>query len=66
MLLLGEELTSFAPSNQVLSVRHGGGPVKARPVGFPHQDCGGCVVTTFPTVNFLQELETFRTEDALH
>jgi hypothetical protein len=62
VLLLGKELASFAQPNQVLSVRHGSGPVEARPVGFPHQVCRGCVVTAFPAVNFLH----FRSEDALH
>jgi hypothetical protein len=66
VLLLGEELEALAPPDQVLIVSHGGGPVKARPVGFPHQVCGGCVVTAFSTVDFLQELKTFRSEDALH
>jgi hypothetical protein len=36
-----------------LSVSHVGRPVKARPVGFPHQVCGGCVVTAFPAVDFV-------------
>jgi hypothetical protein len=66
MLLIGEELTALAPPNQVLSVGHSGRPVKARPVGFRHQVCGGCVVTAFPVVDFLQELKTFQSEDALH
>jgi hypothetical protein len=66
VLLLSEELASFAPPNQVLSIGHGGRPVEARPVGFPHQVCEGCVVTTFSAMNFLQELKTLRSEDALH
>jgi hypothetical protein len=66
VLLPRKELASFAPPNQVLSVHNGGGLVEARPAGFSHQVCGGCVVTAFPAVNFLQELETFRSEDALH
>jgi hypothetical protein len=66
VLLLCEELAAFAPPNQVLSVSHGSRPVKARPVSFPHQVCGGYVVTAFSTVDFLQEPETFRLEDALH
>jgi hypothetical protein len=65
VLLLGEELAAFAPPNQVLSVSHGSRPVEARPVGFPHQVFGSYVVTAFPTVDFLQELKTFRSEDAL-
>jgi hypothetical protein len=44
----------------------GSRPVKARSIGFPHQVCGGCMVTAFPTVDFRQELEIFRSEDALH
>jgi hypothetical protein len=66
VLLLGEELVALASPNQVLSVGHSGRLVKTRPVGFPHQVCGGCVVTALPTVDFLQELKTFRSEDALH
>jgi hypothetical protein len=66
MLLLGEELATLASLKQVLSVGHSGRPVKTQPVGFPHQVCGGCVVTAFPAVDFLQELKTFRSEDALH
>jgi hypothetical protein len=58
VVLLGEELAALAPLNQVLSVGHGGRPVKARPVGFPHQVCEGCVVAAFPAVDFLQELKT--------
>jgi hypothetical protein len=65
-MLLGEELAALAPPNQVLSVGHGGRLVKARSVGFPHQVCRGCVVTAFLVVDFLQELETFGSEDALH
>jgi hypothetical protein len=53
VLLLGEELAALTPPNQVLSVSHVGRPVKARPVGFPHQVCGGCVVTAFPAVDFV-------------
>jgi hypothetical protein len=66
MLLLGEELTTFTLSNQVLSVSQGGGLVETRPKGFSHQICGGCVVAAFPTMDLLQELKTFRSEDALH
>jgi hypothetical protein len=66
VLLLGEELAALASPNQVLSVDHSGRPVKARPVGFPHQVCGGYVITTFPTMDFLQERKTFQSEDALH
>jgi hypothetical protein len=66
MLLLGEELATLAPPNQVLSVNQGGRPVEARPIGLSHQVCGGCMVAAFPAMDFLQELKTFRSEDAFH
>jgi hypothetical protein len=53
VLLLGEELATLASLNQVLSVSQGGGRVEARPEGFFHQICGGCVVVAFPTMNLL-------------
>jgi hypothetical protein len=66
VLLLGEELATLAPPNQVLSVSYGSRPVEARLVGCPHQVCGGCVVTAFPGMDFLQKVKTFRSEDTLH
>jgi hypothetical protein len=53
MLLLGEELATLTSPNQVLSVNQGSGPVEARPEGFSHQICGGCVVDAFPTMDLL-------------
>jgi hypothetical protein len=66
VLLLGEELATLAPPNQILSVSQGSRPVEARPIGFSHKVCGGCVITAFPAMDFLQELKTFRSEDAFH
>jgi hypothetical protein len=36
VLLLGKELATLAPPNQVLSVSQGSRPVEARPAGFSH------------------------------
>jgi hypothetical protein len=66
VLLLSEELATLASPNQVLSVSQGGWPIKTRPEGFSHQICGGCVVAAFPTMDLLQELKIFRSEDTLH
>jgi hypothetical protein len=53
VLLLGEELATLTSPNQVLSVSQGGGPVLARPEGFSHQICGGCMIAAFPTMDIL-------------
>jgi hypothetical protein len=53
VLLLGEELATFASPNQVLSVSQGGWAVENRPEGFSHQICGGCVVAAFSTMDLL-------------
>jgi hypothetical protein len=53
VLLFGEELATLTTPNQVLSVSQGGGSVEARPVGFSHQICRGCVVAAFLTMDFL-------------
>jgi hypothetical protein len=51
VLLLGKELTSFAPLNEVFSVYHGRGLVKSRSVRFAEQVSGCRVVATFATVD---------------
>jgi hypothetical protein len=53
MLLLGKKLATLAPPNQVLSISQSGGPVEARPVGFSHQVCGGCMVAALPAMDLL-------------
>jgi hypothetical protein len=53
VLLLGEELATLTSPNQVLSISQGGGPVLARPEGFSHQICGGCMIAAFPTMDIL-------------
>jgi hypothetical protein len=53
VLLLGEELATLALSNQVLSIDQSSGPVEARPVGFSHRVCGGCVVAALPAMDLL-------------
>jgi hypothetical protein len=53
VLLLGEELATLAPPNQVLSISQSGGLVEARPVGFSHQVRGGCVVAALPAMDLL-------------
>jgi hypothetical protein len=51
VLLFGNELTSFAPLNEVFSVGHGREPVESRSVGFADQ-IGGCdVAATFAAVD---------------
>jgi hypothetical protein len=51
VLLLGKELTSFAPLNEVFSISHGCGPVESRSVCLADQ-VGGClVVATLATVD---------------
>jgi hypothetical protein len=49
-----------------LSVNQGSGPVEDQPEGFYHQVGGGCVIAALSKVNFLWELETIRSKDALH
>jgi hypothetical protein len=53
VLLLGEELTTFASSNQVLSISKGGGLVETRPEGFSHQISGSCVIATLSYMDLL-------------
>jgi hypothetical protein len=51
VLLLGKELASFAPLNEVFSIGHGRGPVKSRSVRFADQ-VGGChVAATLATMD---------------
>jgi hypothetical protein len=53
VLLLGEELATFASPNQVLSISKGGGPVETRPEGFSYQISGNCVIATLPYMDLL-------------
>jgi hypothetical protein len=51
VLLLGKELTSFAPLNEVFSVGHGRGPVESRSVCLVDQVVGCRVAATLAIVD---------------
>jgi hypothetical protein len=58
MLLLGKELTSFAPLYVVFGISHGRGLVETRFIGLAHQVGGRCVAATLTAMDLSLELKT--------
>jgi hypothetical protein len=65
-LLLGEILTSLAPSDEFFSVTQSCGPVEGSPEGLADQRTRRRVVTTDALVDLLQDVLAFLPGDALH
>jgi hypothetical protein len=66
MSLLGEVLTSLAPSDKFFGVAQSCGPVKSSPEGLADQRAGRRVVATDALVDLLQDVLAFLPRDTLH
>jgi hypothetical protein len=64
--LLGEVLTSLAPSNEFLSIAQGCGPVKSLSESLADQRARRCVVAADAFVDLLQDVLASFSENALH
>jgi hypothetical protein len=66
VLLLGEELTSLAPSDDFFSVGQSCGPVESSSEGFAHQCARRCVVAADALMDLLQDVLAVIPRYALH
>jgi hypothetical protein len=66
VLLLGEVLTSLAPSDEFFSVTQSCGPVEGSPEGLADQRTRTRVVAADALVDLLQDVFAFLPGDALH
>jgi hypothetical protein len=65
-LLLGEVLTSLAPSDKFFGVTQSCGPVEGSPEGLAYQRAGRRVVAADALVDLLQDVLAFLPGDTLH
>jgi hypothetical protein len=66
MLLLGEVLTSLAPSDEFFGIAQSCGPVESSPEGLADQRAGRHVVAADAFVDLLQDVLALLPRDALH
>jgi hypothetical protein len=66
MYMFGEKLTSVAAADQLLYVSHGRRPVETCLESFTDQGPRGGVITASTTMNFMEQLNTYFSNDTLH